>query len=65
MAFNHDSDWSIYAPQESLSDYGLELLTSLENFRKSKEEKDRPVIFIGHSFGGVIIKRVRWARRSY
>ncbi|KAG0644838.1 Alpha/Beta hydrolase protein [Tuber brumale] len=56
LAFNHESDWEVNTPQETLKGYGNSLLNELERFR-GEEEKNRPVIFIGHSFGGTIIKQ--------
>ncbi|KAF8244133.1 hypothetical protein K440DRAFT_520118, partial [Wilcoxina mikolae CBS 423.85] len=36
-------------------DYRRQLVAQLENARSSPEEKTRPIIFIGHSFGGILI----------
>ncbi|KAF7552936.1 hypothetical protein G7Z17_g3962 [Cylindrodendrum hubeiense] len=55
MTFNYDSKWLINAPQQRLSNISDNLLRSL----RSKREKatDRPLIFIGHSFGGNLIEQ--------
>ncbi|KAH8154983.1 uncharacterized protein LAJ45_01516 [Morchella importuna] len=55
MAFNHNSAWDINAPVKSVDVCGQQLLDALNT---SRAETDRPIIFIGHSFGGIIIKKV-------
>lgn len=35
------------------------LLNDLSDARSSRVEKSRPIIFIGHSLGGIVIKRVQ------
>ncbi|OAP55707.1 hypothetical protein AYL99_09859 [Fonsecaea erecta] len=55
MAFNYDSKWLIDAPQQRISDISGTLLNSLQNNRK--EASRRPLIFIGHSFGGNLIEQ--------
>ncbi|KAH0606884.1 uncharacterized protein H6S33_003718 [Morchella sextelata] len=54
MAFNHNSAWDINAPVKSVGVCGQQLLDALNT---SRAETDRPIIFIGHSFGGIIIKK--------
>ncbi|CAZ83870.1 unnamed protein product [Tuber melanosporum] len=56
LAFNHQSDWEVNTPRETLKGYGNKLLGELEKVR-GEEEKNCPVIFIGHSFGGTMIKQ--------
>ncbi|KFY45994.1 hypothetical protein V494_00659 [Pseudogymnoascus sp. VKM F-4513 (FW-928)] len=55
MTFNYDSRWFLKAPQQRLSNISDNLLGSLRNNRK--EATDRPLIFIGHSFGGNLIEQ--------
>ncbi|KAK0510326.1 hypothetical protein JMJ35_007720 [Cladonia borealis] len=58
MTFNYESKWLLAAPKQRRSLCAIQLLTALDN--KRKEEKDtqhRPLIFIGHSFGGVVIEQ--------
>ncbi|CUS07813.1 unnamed protein product [Tuber aestivum] len=45
------------APVKSIAECGEELLREVEHFRQTAHEKKRPIIFIGHSFGGIIIKK--------
>ncbi|KAI9765188.1 MAG: hypothetical protein M1840_007781 [Geoglossum simile] len=43
----------------SIRDYSRDFLNELKAARRSQEERERPIIFIGHSFGGIIIAQVR------
>ncbi|KAI1109378.1 hypothetical protein F5Y14DRAFT_30227 [Nemania sp. NC0429] len=55
MTFNYDSKWFMDAPQQRLSNISDNLLTSLRNARD--KAMSRPLIFIGHSFGGNLIEQ--------
>ncbi|OBT96330.1 hypothetical protein VE01_05778 [Pseudogymnoascus verrucosus] len=55
MTFNYDSKWFLKAPQQRLSNISDNLLNSLRNNRE--KAIDRPLIFIGHSFGGNLIEQ--------
>ncbi|PLB55732.1 hypothetical protein P170DRAFT_400102, partial [Aspergillus steynii IBT 23096] len=57
FAFNHNSRWSDNTLSKSLRDHGDDLFRSLGPWRNSEEEQRRPIIFIGHSFGGLVIKQ--------
>ncbi|KAF8539829.1 hypothetical protein BDD12DRAFT_736122, partial [Trichophaea hybrida] len=39
----------------TILDYNISFLADIKRARRTKEEKERPIVFIGHSFGGVII----------
>ncbi|KAA8894721.1 hypothetical protein FN846DRAFT_785990 [Sphaerosporella brunnea] len=41
-----------------IPDYSEGLLKALKNSRKSEEEKERALIFVGHHLGGIIISQV-------
>ncbi|KPM42707.1 hypothetical protein AK830_g3870 [Neonectria ditissima] len=56
MTFNYDSTWLMKAPQQRLSNISDQLLDSLRN-KREKGAAGRPVIFIGHSFGGNLIQQ--------
>ncbi|KFG85892.1 NACHT and Ankyrin domain protein [Metarhizium anisopliae] len=58
LAFNYDSRWFRDAPQQKLSSISDTLLDSLRNDREQNKAIDRPLIFIGHSFGGNVIEQV-------
>ncbi|EXA31563.1 hypothetical protein FOVG_17184 [Fusarium oxysporum f. sp. pisi HDV247] len=55
MTFNYDSKWFMNAPQQRLSNISDTLLVSLRNERH--KATGRPLIFIGHSFGGNLIEQ--------
>ncbi|KAI1178823.1 hypothetical protein F4777DRAFT_63233 [Nemania sp. FL0916] len=55
ITFNYDSRWFMDAPQQRLSNISDNLLTSLQSARD--KATTRPLIFIGHSFGGNLIEQ--------
>ncbi|KAI1827418.1 hypothetical protein F4861DRAFT_363248 [Xylaria intraflava] len=55
LRFAHNSDWLIDAPTKTAQQIGEKLLDDLVAYRKHKQRL--PIIFIGHSFGGIIIKQ--------
>ncbi|XHF98814.1 hypothetical protein AWENTII_002351 [Aspergillus wentii] len=57
MAFNHNTSWESEALSKSIDDHANDLLRVLGMHRHTPKQKERPIIFIGHSFGGLIIKR--------
>ncbi|PYH94026.1 hypothetical protein BO71DRAFT_380246 [Aspergillus ellipticus CBS 707.79] len=57
MAFNHNTAWESDALTKTLYDHGNDLLRALDRVRLTPEEQKRPIVFIGHSFGGLIIKQ--------
>ncbi|KAI9778778.1 MAG: hypothetical protein M1839_007868 [Geoglossum umbratile] len=57
MTFNYESKWSVDAPQQRRTGCARQLLEALRNRRnEEKDTKYRPLIFIGHSFGGIVIE---------
>ncbi|RPB18413.1 hypothetical protein L211DRAFT_796967 [Terfezia boudieri ATCC MYA-4762] len=57
MLANHESDWSNNAADNPLGKYSEAILQGLKEQRSTKEEAKRPIIFIAHSFGGILVKR--------
>ncbi|KAI0545318.1 hypothetical protein F4679DRAFT_561655 [Xylaria curta] len=55
LSFTHNSDWMIDAPIQSAPVIGQTLLNQL--IKERQERPKLPIIFIGHSFGGIIIKQ--------
>ncbi|KAL7267810.1 hypothetical protein RUND412_009588 [Rhizina undulata] len=43
----------------TLNDYKIEFLNEISKIRNSEEEIKRPIIFVGHSFWGIVIVQVR------
>ena len=59
MTFSYHSRWHEDAPKQGLALCADQLLAALDDRRRrEKETKYRPIIFIGHSFGGIVIERV-------
>ncbi|KAH7010885.1 uncharacterized protein B0I36DRAFT_257304 [Microdochium trichocladiopsis] len=54
LSFAHNSDWLINAPVKTAQEIGYMLLQQLKCHRSRHPRI--PIIFIGHSFGGIIIK---------
>lgn len=54
MTYNYDSKWHRNAPRTRLHLCGKDLITNLHNFRNNVP--NRPIIFIGHSLGGLVIQ---------
>jgi hypothetical protein len=44
--------------------HASDLLADMNDMRETSEEKNRPIIFVGHSLGGLVIKQVRPAQNS-
>ncbi|KAI0102510.1 hypothetical protein GGR51DRAFT_285491 [Nemania sp. FL0031] len=55
MTFRHNSGWRYKALVKDLPDYGKQLLSALRAIRAT--EPERPLILVGHSFGGLLIEQ--------
>ncbi|RYP17801.1 hypothetical protein DL767_009943 [Monosporascus sp. MG133] len=53
MVYSYESRWHTEAPKTRLELCGEELMEDLHNFRT--KTRDRPVVFIGHSLGGLVV----------
>ncbi|KLU92426.1 hypothetical protein MAPG_11372 [Magnaporthiopsis poae ATCC 64411] len=61
----HIRNW-IQGPisKKNIHDHGWNLLCSLEKFRRGVGEASRPILFIAHSLGGIVVKEaLRKSRR--
>ncbi|KFY69602.1 hypothetical protein V496_00117 [Pseudogymnoascus sp. VKM F-4515 (FW-2607)] len=56
VTFGYQSDYFRSAPKRDVDNCAQELLLALVRSRAKESEKRRPIIFIGHSFGGIVIK---------
>ncbi|KAH7323803.1 hypothetical protein BKA65DRAFT_75179 [Rhexocercosporidium sp. MPI-PUGE-AT-0058] len=60
LSFGYNS--LVYSPgwTNQLEDFARQLLQAVKNYRNDSDRKKyRPIIFLGHSLGGLIIKKVR------
>ena len=58
MSFGYNSDTFFSKSITDIKDTAASLLNRLNDERQSKEEKERPIIFISHSLGGIVVKKV-------
>ncbi|KAK8142161.1 hypothetical protein G3M48_009262, partial [Beauveria asiatica] len=58
LTLNYDSTWISggRVPQQRLSDISRNFLSLLRDMRNTDKARNRPLIFIGHSFGGIVIE---------
>ncbi|KAI0405415.1 hypothetical protein F4802DRAFT_597245 [Xylaria palmicola] len=57
MTFNYESKWHANAPKQRRALCAEQLLAALHDQRKAAGIEHRPLIFIGHSFGGIVIEQ--------
>ncbi|KAK4661301.1 uncharacterized protein QC763_0115120 [Podospora pseudopauciseta] len=55
--YNYDSYWKRDAVHTRLTNLGNELLEHIGGIRMSEREQSRSLIFVAHSFGGLVVKR--------
>jgi hypothetical protein len=56
MVYNYDSAWLVKTREELIFNTSDRMLKELQI---NREKKDRPLIFIAHSFGGNLVEQVR------
>ena len=62
LKYNYGSTYLIDARKESLRSIASRLMHQIHELRKDDlSAKKRPIIFIGHSFGGVVIADVKFS----
>ena len=57
-SYGYDSTTAFSKSVTDIEDQARILIDALSLERESQSEKDRPLIFIAHSLGGIIVKKV-------
>jgi hypothetical protein len=58
MSFGYNSDTFFSNSVTSIDDVATALLNNLNGERQSEGQKATPIIFISHSLGGIVVKKV-------
>ena len=59
LTFGYNADAAFGNTTADIVDHAKDLLGSLIDKREEEVEKLRPIIFIAHSLGGIVVKQVR------
>ncbi len=59
LSYGYESDTAFSKAVTDIDDVAGMLLDRLAGERQSREEKARGIIFIAHSLGGIVVKKVR------
>ncbi|KAN0067442.1 hypothetical protein V8E54_014532 [Elaphomyces granulatus] len=57
MSFGYNASAAFGNTTATIADHAKDLLTCLVDKREEEDEKSRPIIFLGHSLGGIVIKQ--------
>ena len=58
MSYGYNSRTAFSKAVTDINDEAAMLLDRLDGERQSKNQKTRPIIFVSHSLGGIIVKKV-------
>jgi hypothetical protein len=57
MSFGYNSDTALSKAVTDIDDVASMLLSRLNLQRQLEEERKRPIVFISHSLGGIVVKK--------
>lgn len=58
MSYGYNSGGILSKSVSDIDDVARELLNRLHGIRRSTAERARPILFVAHSLGGVVVKQV-------
>jgi hypothetical protein len=58
MSYGYDAAFALSSSVSDIETAATSLLDYLNGARLSTEEKERPIIFVAHSLGGIVVKKV-------
>lgn len=58
FSYGYNSDTAFSKAVTDIDDEAAMLLARLDGDRQTNEEKSRPILFISHSLGGIVVKKV-------
>jgi hypothetical protein len=58
MSYGYDAAFALSSSVSSVDTAATSLLDLIHGARQKPQEKRRPIIFIAHSLGGIIVRRV-------
>ncbi|KAH6673367.1 hypothetical protein B0J14DRAFT_540799 [Halenospora varia] len=65
FAYDHNSTTRKSFSASSISEIALDLLDSLGSKRTTEKDQERPIIFIAHELGGIIVKQVNFQSSQF
>jgi hypothetical protein len=65
MTFGYNATVLAGTTVSGVRDNAKSLLMALRNLRQGDRSEGRPIVFVGHSLGGIIIKQVRFSLPSF
>lgn len=58
LTYGYDASSESTAMGQSILDLAMQLVSDLRDVRREKDERDRDILFICHSLGGILVKKV-------
>ena len=58
MSYGYDAAFALSSSVSDIETAAASLLDYLDGERQNKQEKQRPIVFVAYSLGGIIVKKV-------